>query len=344
VGAVGDVIAASVVRCYRRLMQRSRVTSPLVMCLALASVGCQQTNPAFNPDGGGDGSEGDGDSTTTQTDTTQSTTQSSGDGDGDGDGGDGEGGDGDGDTMDGPDGGMEAPVEDLPMEMCEVETYEGLWPHFGGPEQFLNNTCPPGFSGIVKVAGSVGSDWLVSHCPGGCSAACDLQTQWQFGAENLDTGPATLFPGNGLDPNQPFIGCYWIEVAENVKVTESACYYASISVHTHEGPESPLLFNANREGYGLTPGADVQYGSWEPPIIDQAAPTCQCDELEIECCPGSTVIAKQFQLQIPVLPPNGTGQVHINQNEFTFFGAQAQSGTTCDDTPDVSWALWDNQP
>ena len=318
----------------------SRPTWPLELCLAIALVACQRTNPAFDQDDAGNaGTDDDGDTSTTQTNTTQTnTTQSTtdtGDGDGDPDAGD-----GDADTMDPPDTGMEDPIADMLPEACMVEPNPGLWPRFGRPEQFLNNTCPPGYSGQVRVWGSAGSDWLVGHCQLGCSGPCDMQTQWQLGADNLDPGPAVLYPQMGFNPNTPTVGCYYVEVEQNIKQTDGACYYASLSIHRHDGPSSPLLLNANREGYGLTQSAIVQYGDFMPQTSEQQLDTCVCDGLEFECCPGHTVVAKQFDLSDPVIPPSGTGTINLVDTAFTFLGAQAQSGTTCAVEPEISWAIW----
>jgi hypothetical protein len=306
-----------------------------VSCLALALIACQRENPAFDPDGGGadGGTDDDGESSTTQTSTTQtSTTQ--GDGDGDGDAGDG---DGDGDTD--PDTGMEAPVEDLPTTMCEVETHEGLWPRVGKPEQFPGGTCPSSYGGFVRVAGLIGANWIANQCPGGCGDGCD-QAQMQMGADGLALGLAELIPPVAFDPNMSWIGCYYVEAVDNIKTTDDGCFYASFSVHTDEGPGSPLLFHANRDNRGLTPNAAMHYANWSPTIIDQEVDQCACDDLDIDCCAGQTVIAKQFLLAEPVAPPGGTGSIIINQSPFIFYAAQAQSGTNCAIDPEVSWALW----
>jgi hypothetical protein len=308
---------------------------------------CQRENPAFDPDAGGadGGTEDDGETSTTQTSTTQtSTTQTSttqtgdGDGDGDGDMGDGDG-DGDGDP---PDTGMEAPIEpDLPPELCEVETHEGLWPRVGNPAQFLGVECPPSFDGHVRVVGVIGSNWLANPCPGGCGNVCDVQTQLQIGADGLPLGLGMLIEPIALDPNMPWVGCYYVQAVEPIKQTDDGCFYASLSVHTDEGPSSPLLFHANRDNHGLTPGAATHYANWFPLIIDQEVDSCACDDLEIDCCPGQTVIAKQFMLDGPIAPGD-EGQIILNQSPFTFYGAQAQSGTSCAIDPEVSWALWAN--
>lgn len=303
------------------------------MCLALALVGCQRENPAFNPDVGGDvGTEGD--ASTTQTSTTQTTTTMSTTGDGDGDPGDGDG-DGDGE----PDGGMESPVEDIPDEVCEVETHEGLWPRLGSPNQFLGQECPPSYIGNVRVHQSDGAYWLGGHCQFGCDG-CDQFTLWQIGAEGLDEGLAGLFPPMSFDPNAPWVGCYHIVAETHIKQTNEACYYASLSVHVGENAEGPLLFNANRESSGLTDGAAVQYDDWKPPVADQMVPACLCDDLEIPCCSGSMVVAKHFILGEPVFPGGEPHQLMLNQSPFMFYGAQAQSGTTCGLDPETSWALW----
>jgi hypothetical protein len=342
-------------RCYRERMIFPYLKRSGAMGVALALFGCQLANPAFDPpDGGADGgTEDNGD--TLQSTTTQSTT---GDGDGDGDAGDGDAGDGDGDAGDGDgdgegdgdagdgdgdgDEGMEAPIEpDIGMTECIVETHSGLWPHFGEPSKFDGQQCPADVGMHVRVVSSDGGDWVVSPCPLGCNYFCEVNTQWRIGADGLQNGLAVLIPPMPFNQQLPWIGCYYVEATALVKQEFSGCYYGSLSAHTDEGPTSPLLFHANRESWGLTPGAAAQYGDWQPELEDQAEPSCACDQLEIECCPGHTVVAKQFVLGDAV-PPGEVGQINLGNNAmpFTFYAAQAQGGTNCEIDPETSWALW----
>jgi hypothetical protein len=310
-------------------------------CLALALVACQRENPAFDPDVGGadDGSEDNAETSTTQT--------STGDGDGDGDGdtgdGDGEAGDGDGDaSTDGPDTGMEDPIElDMPIAECLVDTHVGLWPRFGAPFQFEQGICPAEIDMYVRVVGSSGEHWLASPSPNGCGNFFNVQTQYVIGASGLPVGLSGLIPPMMFDPNMAWLGCYYVEAAALTKETDDACVYASLSVHTHEGPASRLLFNANRDSWGLTPSAALHYNDWSPEIIDTDM-SCACDELEIECCPGSTVIAKHFSLGDAV-PPGEVGGLLLNMSPFTFYAAQAQGGTNCELEMETSWALWTDE-
>jgi hypothetical protein len=318
----------------------SAVAAP---CLALVLSACQRENPAFDPDVGGSNgsSEDDGDASTTQT--------SVGDGDGDGDTGDGDGevgdgdGDGDGDqTTDGPDTGMEAPIEvDMPIGECLIETHEGLWPRFGAPAQFNDVDCQAEIGTWVRVVGSSGENWLANPCPGGCYSFCELQKQYVIGASGLPMGLATLFPPVNFDPNMEWLGCYYVEAVALTKQTDDACIYSSLSVHTGEGPQSRLLFHANRDSWGLTPSAAMQYDDWTPALSDTNT-SCACDELEIACCPGSTVVAKHFVLGDDI-PPGEVGGLLLDMWPFTFYAAQAQGGTNCEIDPETSWALWSEQ-
>jgi hypothetical protein len=307
--------------------------------LALALLACQRDNPAFDPDVGGPeaGNEDTGDASTTQTSTTQT---SAGDGDGDTGDGDGESGDGDGDgdpTTDGPDSGMEAPIElDMPVAECLVETREGLWPRFGRPELFEGGVCPLEVGKYVRVVGAVNGHWLVNPCPNGCYGYCDPQIQYVFGADGLQVGLATLFPPVNFNQNTPWIGCYYIEAEGLANETDDFCGYSSLSAHTDEGPGSRLLFNANRDSWGLATSAALHYQDWTPEIADTNV-TCECDTLD--CCRGSTVIAKYFSLGDPVLPGE-VGGVILNMLPYTFYAAQAQGGTNCEIDPETSWALW----
>jgi hypothetical protein len=318
-------------------MNSAWLTWSAATCCMLVLVACQRENPAFDRDLGGadDDSEDDGDASTTQT--------SVGDGDGDtgdGDTGDGDTGDGDGDaTADGPDTGMEDAIElDMPIEACFVETHEGLWPRFGAPSQFEQDVCPVEIEMYVRVVGSSGDHWLASPSQNGCNGFFNLQTQYVIGASGLPAGLATLIPPVNFDVNMPGLGCYYLEAAGLTKETDDACIYASLSVHTHEGPPSPLLFNANRDGWGLTPSAAMHFNDWKPVVIDTDM-ACECDDLEIECCPGSTVVAKLFALGDDVAP-GGVDGIQLNMSPFTFYAAQAQGGISCDPEPETSWALW----
>lgn len=333
--------------CYRGGMNSAWLTWSRVPCLALALFACQRENPAFDPDVGGadGGSEGNGEASTTQSSTTPTTT-----GDGDGDAGDGDGdadagdGDGDGDpSMDGPtDSGMEDPLEpDMPVAECMVGTHEGLGPRFGAPSQFQGSACQPEIGMFVRVVGSFGDHWLASPCPTGCYGLCNLLTQHVVGVDGLPDGIATLFPPTIFNQNTPWLGCYYVEAEQLVKETDDACVYASLSAHTHEGSNSPLLFNANRDSWGLTPGAATHYNDWAPEIEDTDM-SCACDLLDIDCCMGSTVVAKQFWLDDPV-PPGEVGEIILDQTPFTFYAAQAQGGTHCEIDPETSWALWEQQ-
>jgi hypothetical protein len=308
--------------------------------LALALFACQRENPAFDPAVGGSdgGSEDNGEASTTQTSTTQTSTTQTGDGDGDSGDGDGEAGDGDGDaSTDGPDTGMETVENDMAVEACSVETHEGLWPRFGAPSQF-GGQCAPEIGTHVRVGASFGAHWLAIPCPLGCYQPCDLQKQHVIGADGLPDGLATLIPPIAFNPNMQWIGCYYVEAVALTKQTDDACIYASLSVHTDEGPNTAMLFNANRDSWGLTPSAATHYSEWTPEVIDTNM-SCECDGLEIECCPGGTVVAKQFKLGVPV-PIGETGNVNIDGSPFTFYAAQAQDGTDCEIGPETSWALW----
>jgi hypothetical protein len=192
----------------------------------------------------------------------------------------------------------------------------------------------------VRPVGIVGKNWAANPCPQGCYASCDQGAQFQIGADGLEPGLAALIAPVAFNPNMTWVGCYYVEAVENIKQTDGGCYYASLSVHTDEGPNTALLFHANRDSHGLTPGAALHYGNWMPELVDQDQPPCACDELEgVECCPGSDVVAKQFMLGDPVLP-GGMAPIFINQSPFTFYAAQAQSGITCGIDPETSWALW----
>jgi hypothetical protein len=328
-------------------MNSAWLTWSAAPCLVFLLFGCQRDNPAFDPDVGGadGGSEDNGEASTTQTSTTQT---SAGDGDGDGDAGDGDGdagdgdGDGDGDAGDGDGDGdpsMEGPVVklDMPVGECLVDTHSGLVPRFGRPEQFEGGTCPAEIATYVRVGGVSGAHWLASKCPLGCGGFCDQQ-QHVIGAGGLPNGLAMLFPPVNFNPNTPWVGCYYVEAEALVSETDDACVYASLSAHTHDGPETPLLFNANRDSWGLTTSAALHYDDWAPEIVDGDM-ACPCDELEIDCCMGTTVKAKQFFLGDPV-PPGEVGGILLNMFPYTFYAAQAQSGTTCDLDPETSWALW----
>jgi hypothetical protein len=319
--------------------------------------GCQLANPAFDqPDGGADGgTEGNAD---TQSSTTMSTTGDGDPGDGDGDPGDGDPGDGDGDPGDGDpgdgdpgdgdpgdgdgDGGMEAIEADLAMAACVVETHPGLWPRVGDPSKFDGGQCPAEFGMHVRVVGIVNGDWLASPCPTGCNLNCDLQKQLRIGADGLPSGLGVLIPPVNFNQQMPWIGCYYVEAEGLIGEEPGGCYYGSLSAHTDEGPQSPMLFNANRDKWGLTPGAATHYGDWQPPIVNQEDPGCACDQLQqVECCPGQMVVPKQFMIgNVPVLPGE-TMQVNIGGTLFSFYAAQAQGGTNCEIDPEVSWALWD---
>jgi hypothetical protein len=327
-------------------MNSAWLTWSAVPCLALSLLACQRDNPAFDPDVGGadGGSEDNGETSTTQTSTTQTGDGDDDTGDGDGDTGDGDGeagdGDGDGDaTADGPDTGMEDPgVLDMAVAECLIETHVGLWPRFGNPMQFDGGVCPAEIGTYVRVVGAAGGNWLASPCPNGCNQFCNVQLQHVVGADGLQVGLATLIPPVNFDPNMEWVGCYYVEAVALTKETDDACVYSSLSVHSDEGPGSMMLFNANRESWGLTPSAAGHYGDWAPELEDTQM-TCECVGLDIPCCPNSTVVAKQFVLGDPV-PPGEVGGIFLNQVPYTFYAAQAQGGTNCEIDPETSWALW----
>ncbi len=323
------------------------------MGVALALSSCTIANPAFDPDGGkaDGGTEGNGD--TTQSGDGEPGDGDAGDGDpspgdgepGDGDPGDGDPGDGDpgdGDPGDGDgDSGMEAPIEpDVGVPACFVETHPGLWPYFGAPGKFDLQQCPAEIGMYVRVVASDDGNWIASPCPGGCYSLCELQKQLQIGVGELGVGLATLFPPLPFDQQLPWVGCYFVEAVGLVKEENIGCYYSSLSIHRDQSPSAPMLFNANRESWGLTPIAIQKYGDWQPLMVDQDVPTCACEQLEQgECCPGHTVVAKHFTLGDPVFPGE-TGFINLLNTPFTFYGAQAQGGTSCEIDPETSWALW----
>lgn len=307
----------------------------------LASLGCTRDNPAFNLDTVADGGTDAGESgaTTTSPTTTQSTTQM-GDGDGDATGdGDGDGtGDGDGE----PDTDTDTPLEDLPVESCEVATNPGAWIRVGVPSDFLNQTCPPSFIGFVRAHSDDGVNWLASPCPQGCYAPC-LPEDLVIGVEGImDNGAALPFrelvPPDPYDPNEQWRGCYWIEAVEQVDKDPNVCSYAALSVFDGHEPSSNMVFHASRDNHGLTGFAIEKFGVWHPPVVDPGLPTCACEELEINCCPGSTVATMAFELGDTILPGDGGGFI-FGQASYKFFAVQAQSGVSCSPEPETSWAM-----
>jgi hypothetical protein len=226
---------------------------------------------------------------------------------------------------------------DMPVAECLVDTHDGLVPRFGAPGQFAGGSCPMDIATHVRVVGMVNGNWLASPCPQGCEY-CNLQMQHVVGADGLPNGLALLFPPVNFNPNMPWLGCYYVEAAALANESDDACVYSSLSAHTDEGPSSQMLFNANRDSWGLTPSAALHYQDWTPEVIDMDM-ACPCDGLDIDCCMGSTVKAKQFSLGDPV-PPGEVGAIFLNMWPYTFYAAQAQSGTNCEIDPETSWALW----
>lgn len=317
------------------------MTRPLFACTILTplvlGLGCQLPNPAFNGDlGDGDttGTSDTSDPTAGSTSASTSASTTTGDGDGDGD---------PATSDDGPlDTGMEAPDDgpklDMMVEGCDVPTTEGLWPRFGAPAQFDNQQCSDVVNKYVRVVDGDNGDWVVNTCEQFC-ANCNDGQELIVSAKSLDL--ATLFPPEDFVPNQPWIGCYFVQAAPLLYVENDACIYGSLSIHSDEGPGSQLFFNANRESIGLTVSAVSQIGDWQPPLADQLeADQCACADLDIDCCPNHTVIAKKFLLDnnVPVYPGEDDLTM-IAQQMWQFWGVQAQSGVICEPNPETSWAI-----
>jgi hypothetical protein len=333
-----------------------------ITTLTLLLGGCQRDNPEFDADTGQADTSTDGGTTTnnTTTSTTQSTTTTTmtgdgdgapGDGDGDGTPGDGDGGPGDGDGGPGDgdgavDSGMEAPIElDMPLPACFVPTNLPLNPRFGTPAQMEGGVCAPEVGRWIHAAGVQNGNLLVNPCTLGC-VTCQANVLMEMGAQPLFIKDAFPIPGP-YNQGQPSVGCYYVEAAGLIADEPSGCYYAALSVHAGMGgPLGPLQFHANRDNWGLTPSAADLFNGWHPPLVDQDADQCACEELEIECCPGQTVVAKKFQLgnNLFVAPPNEAPLNLIANNQqqvaLTFYGAQAQSGTNCEVDPETSWAIF----
>ena len=298
-------------------------------------LGCQLPNPAFNADQGegGDGtSTGDTSDASAEGGTTASTNSGTTTGDGDAD----------GDTTDeGPlDTGMEAPdpILDLPPDACVVPITEGLRPRFGAPGNFDGGQCQLNVNGYVRVIGTEAGDWVAQPCKAGCDT-CDEGQELIIGGQSLKL--AMLMPPVQLEPDLSWIGCHFVQAESLVSGDGAGCIYRSLSIHTDEGPTTALLFNANRESWGLTTSANAKLGSWTPPLEDQVdAEQCDCAELDINCCEGHTVIAKKFALENNVFVyPGEDDFTTILQQPWHFFGVQAQAGVVCEPSPETSWAI-----
>lgn len=203
-------------------------------------------------------------------------------------------------------------------------------------------TCPPSFIGFVRAHSDNGVNWLASPCPEGCDKAC-LPEDLVIGVEGImDDGAAVpfseLLPPHPYDPNEQRRGCYWIEAVNKVDKDPNVCSYAALSVFDGHEPSSNMVFHASRDNHGLTGFAIEKFGIWHPPVVDPDLPTCACEELEIDCCPGSTVATMAFGVGGTILPGESGGLI-FGETSYKFFAVQAQSGVSCSPEPETSWAM-----
>lgn len=239
--------------------------------------------------------------------------------------------------------GMEESEPDMMVEQCMPETHKGLEPRIGSGADF-DDGCPMELEFYIRVHESNDGDWLAQRCAGSCSNCQDEEVVISaHGLQLADLMPPPPWPGPDSD-----VGCHVLQAEGGLSApNDPECHFSAMSVFSvsGEGGLGPLEFHANRDSWGLNGTALVFLQNWAPETVEQEVEHCECTEdLDIDCCADELIVAKKFDLGEGVyVYPGEENMTTVNNVDFRFYGAQAQSGVSfCDeDSPkdQTSWAL-----